>query len=82
MYTIYQNTTNEGYDINSFTECMISICNEHKKANRVLAFAFILYDFENPHLWKVLNDQVYWLALNEISGKYLTVFSLNYKVTA
>ena len=58
---------------------MIHICNQHRKKNRALAFAFILYDFENPHLWKILNDREYWLALNRISGEYLTVFSLNYK---
>jgi len=58
---------------------MIEICNDHRKQNRAMAFAFILYDFQNPQVWKVLNDREYWLALNEISGKYLTVFSLNYK---
>lgn len=79
MYTIYQNATDERYDFDSFREQMIQICNEHRDTNRALAFAFILYDFENPHLTKILKDREYWIALDKISGEYLTVFSLNYK---
>lgn len=79
MYTIYQNSTDEGLDLESFSRRMIDICNDHQKQNRAMAFAFILYDFQNPQFWKILNDREYWLALNEISGKYLTVFSLNYR---
>lgn len=78
MFTIYQNTGNEGHDFESFKERLIQICNDHRQTGRALAFAFILYDFENPHLWKVLNDAEYWLALNQISGSYLTVFSIYY----
>jgi len=79
MYTIYHNSRDEGHDFLSFKDKMIQICNQHRVDNRALAFAFILYDFENPQLWKILNDTEYWMALNEISGKYLTVFSLNYR---
>ena len=77
MYKIYQNSTKEGYEFDSFQEKMIQICNQHRDEKRALAFAFILYDFENPHLWKILEDTQYWFALNEISGEYLTVFSLH-----
>lgn len=79
MYTIFQNSTDEELDFESFSKRMIEICNDHRKQNRAMAFAFILYDFENPQVWKVLNDREYWLALNKISGNYLTVFSLNYR---
>ena len=79
MYTIYHNSNDEGHNFSSFNDEMIKICNLHRKEKRALAFAFILYDFENPHLSKVLNDREYWLSLNAISGKYITVFSLNYK---
>lgn len=79
MYTIYHNSNNKGHSLQSFKEEMIQICNQHRNEKRALAFAFILYDFENPHLCKVLNDNEYWLSLNEISGEYITVFSLNYK---
>ncbi len=79
MYTVYQNSRDEGHNFDSFRHEMMQICSRHKEERRALAFAFILYDFENPQLWKVLNDNQYWLALNEISGEYLTVFSFNYK---
>jgi hypothetical protein len=80
MYTIYHNSNDEGHSFQSFKDEMIQICNQHRIEKRALAFAFILYDFENPQLWKVLSDNEYWLSLNEISGEYITVFSLNYKV--
>lgn len=79
MYTIYQNGNSKGHDLISFEASMIKICNDHKNGRRALAFAFILYDFENPQIWKVLGDNQYWLALNKISGQYLTVFNFNYK---
>ena len=83
MYSIYmhENADNEGLDFESFSKKMVEICNEHKQANRALAFGFILCDFDNPQIRKILNDREYWLALNEISGKYLSVFSLNYNAT-
>ena len=79
MYTIFQNSNDTGYDFKSFENRMIEICNTHRNSNKAIAFSFILYDFENPQLSKILNDQDYWLALNKISGEFLTVFSLNYK---
>lgn len=82
MYTVYLNSNDEGHSLDSFENKMIEICESHKNENRALAFAFLIYDFTNPNLWKVLNDREYWLALNEVSGEYLTVFSLNYKEKA
>jgi len=79
MYSIFLNSEDEGLDFNSFREKLIEICNSHRDANKALAFAFILYDFEDPQIHKVLNDKQYWLALNKISGEYLSVFSVNYK---
>lgn len=83
MYPIYmhENVGAEGMDFGSFSKKMVEICNEHKQANRALAFGFILCDFDNPQIWKILNDREYWLALNEISGEYLSVFNLNYRST-
>jgi hypothetical protein len=77
MYKIYQNSTKEGYEFDSFQDKMIQICNQHRDEKRALAFAFILYDFENPQMWKILEDTQYWFALNKITGEYLTVFSLH-----
>jgi len=51
-----------------------AICNEHRKENRALAFAFILYNFKNPQIFKMLEDEDYWRALNETSSHYLSIF--------
>jgi len=80
MYNIYENNIDKGLDLGLFNKRMIDICNEHRRQNRAMAFAFILYDFENPQVFKILNDMEYWIALNKISGKYLTIFSLNYQL--
>jgi len=82
MYTIFQNSNNTEHDFYSFKNQMIEICNNHRNNNKSLAFSFILYDFENTQLSKILKDQDYWLALNQISGEYLTVFSLHYNPEA
>ncbi len=80
MYPIvmHENSEPYGMDFESFSRKMVEICNEHRQLEKALAFGFILCDFENAQIWKILNDKDYWLSFNEISGKYLTVFSLNY----
>jgi len=80
MHDIYLNSEDKGLSFNTFKEKMIEICNTHRERNKALAFAFILYDFENPQISKVLKDTDYWIALNKISGEYLSVFSINYKL--
>lgn len=79
MIPIYQhdNKGKIGYSFDSFQQQFINICEEHKKQKRALAFAFILYDFTQPQIRKVLNDRDYWRALDKISGKTLTVFSFH-----
>jgi hypothetical protein len=79
MYTIYINTEDKCSSYNLFEEDFLKICNSHRDEDRALMFAFILYDFENPQIAKILNDPDYWLSLHSISGEYLTVFSLHYK---
>ena len=54
-----------------------AICNEHRLTNRALAFAFILYNFKNPQIYKILRDEDYWRSLNETSGRYLSVFYIS-----
>jgi hypothetical protein len=78
MIDIYLNSENTEYSFESFHERFLEICKEHKNEGRALAFAFILYDFRNPQIAKVLRDSDYWFSLHAISGEYLTVFSLNY----
>ncbi|WP_145860817.1 hypothetical protein [Pedobacter suwonensis] len=77
MYPVFNNSSQIGHSADSLQESLIEICNSHRNADRALAFAFILYDFTNPQVSKVLHDSDYWMALNEISGKYLTVFSIH-----
>jgi hypothetical protein len=69
----------EGYHIRNFAADFSKICRSHRAHNRALAFAFILYDFNNAHTVKVLNDDDYWRALNKLSGRFLTVFSFHTK---
>jgi len=59
----------------------LDICKAHRKEKRALAFAFILYDLRNPQVAKALRDPDYWRALDDISGKYLTVFSIHTRST-
>lgn len=79
MYPVFLNSNNEQHNFQSFSERFIKICNEHLRDKRALVFAFILYDIENAQIRSVMNNRYYWDSLNHISGKYLTVFTLNYK---
>lgn len=63
--------------INSLTEYIFKTCNQHRKENRALAFALIVYDFHNPHVEKMLEDKAYYNALDHVSGKFLTIFYIN-----
>jgi hypothetical protein len=56
---------------------ILKICKEHHAEKRALAFAFILFDFHNPQISKVLSDFKYWKALDVLSGKFLSVFHLH-----
>ena len=60
-----------------FSKGIIALCETHRKQNRALAFAFLIYDFENPQIFKILEDVNYWNALNTISGKYLSVYYIH-----
>ncbi|MDI6447707.1 hypothetical protein [Anaerobaca lacustris] len=57
-----------------FARSIVDVCRQHRNVRRALAFAFILYDFANPEISKVLNDRDYWNALHTISGKYLSIY--------
>lgn len=79
MFTVNINSkgTNSSYE--QFEREFLEICKQHKNDGRALVFAFIVYDFENAHISKMLNKPDYWISLNAVSGNYLTVFSLHYK---
>jgi hypothetical protein len=61
----------------AFSQSIIDVCEKHRNDKRALAFAFILYDFENPQIFKILNDRNYWNALHIISGKYLSIYYIH-----
>ena len=63
----------------NFKNSIVDFCEQHKKENRALAFAFLMYDFENPQINKIIEDKDYWTSLHKISGQYLSVFYINSK---
>ncbi|MCZ8023683.1 MAG: hypothetical protein O9294_18135 [Cytophagales bacterium] len=79
------NTIKDGQvvDINTgeLYDNIVSICNEHKRTNRALAFAFLLYNCKNPQINKILEDRHYFQSLHETSGKYLTIFYISQRET-
>lgn len=76
MLPVYINKTNRGIDFDELKDNLIKICRQHHLQGRASAFAFIIYDFSNAHLRKVLMDGDYCDSLDRTSGHYLTVFSL------
>lgn len=81
MFTVRIDSEDRGSSYEQFEKEFLNICNAHRNDDNALVFAFLLYDFENAQIAKILNDPDYWLSLNAISGNFLTVFSLHYKAT-
>lgn len=77
MFPVILNSTGENVEFAHFYENLIDICNSHRAENRALVFAIIVYNFHDAHLIKVLRDDDYWRSLHELSGKYISIFSLN-----
>lgn len=67
----------KGFDEKSLEKHILEICKEHKANGRALAFAFIIYDFDDHTIPKILQDKTYWSALDKISGKDLSIFYIN-----
>lgn len=65
------------FNAEEFESYLLGICNLHKKEKRALAFAFIVYAFENYTIKGILEKKDYWVALDKISGKYLTIFYID-----
>ncbi len=74
---IFEDGSIHGLSTDDFSKGIIDLCETHRKENRALAFAFLIYDFENPQILKVIEDINYWNALNTISGKYLSVYYIH-----
>jgi len=62
---------------NEFNGGITQLCERHKEEERALAFAFLIYDFVNPQIIKVLDDIEYWKALDSISGKLLSIYYIH-----
>lgn len=60
--------------IESLGKYIFEKCAEHKAEKRAFAFALIVYDFSDPHITKILEDDNYLNALDYTTGRYLTVF--------
>ena len=59
----------------AFHQSIIDVCNKHREESRALAFAFILYDFENPQINKILND-LKLISLFSLTSDFVTNFDL------
>jgi hypothetical protein len=68
---------NQSFDDNSFKDYLLNICQTHKDQQRALAFAFIVYDFDDYTITQILQDKNYWTTLDKLSGQYLSVFYVN-----
>ncbi|OGC08310.1 hypothetical protein A2V82_02205 [candidate division KSB1 bacterium RBG_16_48_16] len=83
MYNVYlhpkESDNPQFLSYDEFKNLFVDICTQHKNERRALAFAFILYDIDNPEISEILTRNDYWNALNKISGTYLTIFSLHNK---
>lgn len=65
------------FDEESLKKSIMETCENHKKEGRALAFAFIVYDFENHTIPEILKNKDYWSSLDKISGKRLSIFYIN-----
>ncbi|KAF0189484.1 MAG: hypothetical protein FD168_739 [Desulfobulbaceae bacterium] len=68
-------------DEDKFKDYLLKTCADHHASGRALAFAFIVYDYKNPQISKILKDHDYWNALHDLSGQYLSVFYFEKPVT-
>lgn len=73
---MHQIRTSEGqFDgIESLEHYILNKCSEHKAEKKAFAFALIVYDFNDPHISIILENEKYFNALDYTSGHFLTVF--------
>ena len=62
-------------------ECLIdqieNACQKISNEDKSLAFAMLVFDFEDAHIKKILADSDYFNALDQIQGDLLTIFYVN-----
>jgi hypothetical protein len=76
MHSIFlsNNENLKGIREGELFDYIMTTCQSHYENSRALAFCFIIYDFKNPQILKILEDFKLWKALDTISGKFLTLF--------
>ncbi|MFH2066495.1 MAG: hypothetical protein ABIK15_14950 [Pseudomonadota bacterium] len=65
------------FDEARFQKYLLQLCATHQKEGKALSFAFIIYDFADYTINKILKDRDYWSTLDIISGNYLSIFYIN-----
>lgn len=79
MIPIYEQGKGDGigHSFESFVKRFIDICNEHVANKRAKAFAFLLYDFNDSQVRKILKSQGGFARLDRLSGSNLSLFYLH-----
>jgi hypothetical protein len=72
--TLHENGSRKGMSLSGFVENLARICRVHRREGRALAFVFLLFDRKHAQVHRVLDENHFYRALNEISGHWLTVF--------
>lgn len=70
-------TNGKSFDQQTFYSHLTQLCSQRIAANRMVTFAFILYDQSNANVCKLLKDVEYVQALNDISREYLDIFYID-----
>jgi hypothetical protein len=65
------------FDEEGFKNYLLDICKEHKEQKRALAFAFLVYDFDDYTIQQIIENKKYWTTLDKISGHSLSLFYIN-----
>lgn len=68
---------NKKFDEVEFKEYLLDLCEQQKKHKKALAFAFIVYDFDDQSITQILKNKDYWTNLDIVSGKFLSIFYIN-----
>jgi hypothetical protein len=66
-----------GHNVDSFIDRFDEILAQHIAEGRARAFAFILYDFTDHSIGKILRDQGGFARLDRLSGKNIGIFYLH-----
>lgn len=79
MIPIYEQGSGNGigHGLSSFFRRFDEICAQHLAEGRAKSFAFILYDFTDQALRKILKSQGVFAQLDRLAGAQLSIFYLH-----